>query len=438
MKKVLFGLMLLSAFTSQGQTGIVETICGNGTAGYIGNGVPATNSEVDYPHSVYVDNKGNCYVGDQNNNCIRMINSAGIITTIAGTAVAGYNGDDIAATSAQLNGSGSAKVDKHGNIIITDNYNNYVRKIDTNGIIHIICGNGGQGYFGDGGPATAAELYNPSDIAMDSSNNIYFSDLQNQCVRKIDAATGIVTTIAGNGTVGYYGDGGPASASLLSYPNYLYIDQDQNLYISDNGNHCIRMINSSGIISTVAGTGVGGYNGDGIAATSAKLYYPGGICKDKSGNLYIADYYNSRVRMVNTSGVISTIAGNGSLGFSGDGGPATAAEFARPVDVNVDSNSNIYIIDYDNQRIRKIESTTGVVNVIGSKDDIKIYPNPVTSIVNLESQKAIGKFQVYNTLGQEIIADEIKSNKYTLDLSKFNGGIYFIYVDGCVYKITKY
>ena len=218
-------------------------------------------------------------------------------------------------------------------------------------------GNGIAGYAGDGGPATSAQLKPPEDVDVDSSGNIYIADTQNQRIRKVDAATGIIQTVAGTGSAGYNGDGGPATSAQLKAPSGVAIDSSGNIYIADTQNFRIRKVDAAtGIIQTVAGTGVAGYSGDGGPATSAQIKNPAVVAVDASGNIYIADTLNHRIRKVDAAtGIIQTVAGTGVAGYSGDGGPATSAQIKNPAVVAVDASGNIYIGDTDNHRIRKVD-----------------------------------------------------------------------------------
>ena len=334
----------------------INTVAGTGTAGYSGDNGPATNAKINMPIGCFVDATGNIYIADQQNSCIRKVTTSGIITTVAGTGVGGYSGDNGPATSALLNTPGAVFADGVGNVFFADGHNNRIRKINTSGIITTIAGNGIPGYSGDGGAATVAEINTPIGIAVDASGNFYIGDQQNHRIRKV-TSSGIISTVAGTGSSGYSGDGGAATLSQISYPNYVFLDGSGNLLITDNGNHCIRKINASGIISTIVGTGTLGFSGDGGPATAAQLTYPGGVTMNPRGDLYIADAYNNRVRKVNTSGIISTIAGTGTAGYSGDGGPATTALLHTCVDLSYYAGS-IYIADYNNNRIRVVGETT--------------------------------------------------------------------------------
>jgi hypothetical protein len=230
-------------------------------------------------------------------------------------------------------------------------------------IITTVAGNGTAGSGGDGGAATSANLNAPQGIIADGSGNLYIADSNNNKIRKV-SSTGVITTIAGTGTAGYSGDGGAATSAKLSYPIDLAFDPSGNLYICEANNHVIRKINTSGTISTYAGTGgVNGFSGDGGAATSAKLNQPSGIAF-VSGDLFIADRSNSRIRKVNSSGTISTIAGTGTLGYSGDGGAATSAQLSLPMDIIIDAVGNIYIAD--NPTVRKINSSGIISTYIGN------------------------------------------------------------------------
>jgi sugar lactone lactonase YvrE len=297
---------------------------------------------------------GNLYFCDTSNDCIRMVNPAGIISTVAGLpGVYGYTGDGGLATAAQINGPYGIYFDGSGNFYFSDEGNEVIRKVDTSGIITTVAGNGTGGFSGDGGSALSAQFNAPRGIVIDASGNLYAADLGNSRVRKITAG-GTISTFAGTGVLGYTGDGGPAASAELYDPEGLALDSAGNLYIADWGDHVVRKVNTGGVISTVAGDNALGYSGDGGLATSAQLDEPLGVAVDGSGNLYIADTGNSVIRMVNTAGIISTVAGNHTPGYSGDGGPATAASFDFPNAVAVDGSGVLYIADTQNDRIRKL------------------------------------------------------------------------------------
>ncbi len=340
-------------------TGIINTVAGSGTYGYSGDNGQATSAALGVIYSgVAFDAVGNIYIADSGNNRIRKVTaSTGIITTVAGNGTSGYSGDGGQATSAMLSGPEGLALDSAGNIYIADTGNNRIRKVTAStGIITTVAGNGASGYSGDGGQATSASLYYPYSVAFDAAGNLYIADEQNHRIRKVTASTGVITTVAGNGTAGYSGDGGQATSAELNFRWGLALDSAGNLYIADCMNNRIRKVTAStGIITTMAGNGTAGYSGDGGQATSAELYYPAGLALDSAGNLYIADDTNNRIRRVTASaGIITTVAGNGTAGYSGDGGQATSAELYYPSGLALDSAGNIYIADTMNHRIRVV------------------------------------------------------------------------------------
>ncbi|MBO0949457.1 hypothetical protein J2I46_12750 [Fibrella sp. HMF5405] len=347
-------------------SGIITTVAGTGICGYNGDGGPAAAAQLNHILDVTVDGSGNIYIADRDNHRIRKVNASGIITTVAGTGTYGYSGDGGPATAAQLNTPYSLAVDASGNLYISDSNNHRIRKVNTSGVISTIAGTGGiDDYNGDGGPATAAHLGNTYSILVDGSGNLYIDDFDRCTIRKV-SSSGTITTVAGTGTCGYSGDGGLATSTPLTSPFGLAIDKSGNLYIGDHSNNRIRRVSSSGVINSVVGTGTrgsGGYSGDGGPATSAQLNEPYGGVVDGSGNLYIADRNNHRIRKINAARVISTIAGTGNAGYGGDGGPATSASLNSPTGVAVDNSGNLYIADQNNHRIRKV-SPLGVTTTV--------------------------------------------------------------------------
>lgn len=490
-------------------SGIITTIAGTGIAGYSGDNGPAVQAELNTPWGLAVDGAGDLFLADVVNNAIRRIDAFGTITTVAGNGMAGYSGDGGPATIAELNSPRSVIVDSHGNLYIADNLNHRVRKVDARGIINTFAGDGGAGFSGDGGLATEAQVgsprgllidhnqllisggggprirsvnlqtniietlagsglgydgdgslsgalfngptgmflrpdgtllladqYNarlrsitstsvstvagsfghdnvratrglliaPENLAIDSAGNYYIAEFGGNRIRRVDAATGRITTIAGTGITGYDGDGGPAQQARIGIPEGVGVDESGNVFISDSGNSLIRKVDTSGIISTfatdpnfsdlislaidstgnlyvaddfscvifkvtpvgsvsvVAGNFTCGYNGDNIPATAAELNAPYGVAVDGRGNIYIGDTLNNRIRRVNRSGLISTVAGNGTCGFSGDGGPSIAALICTPENLAVDSSGSIYFCDYTNLRVRKISG--GIIKTI--------------------------------------------------------------------------
>ncbi len=352
---MVFVAFFLFAFSSVFAQNI-STIAGNGTGGYTSDGIPAITSEVHNPTTVAVDAAGNVYIADYANARVRMVNTSGIISTVAGTGVAGYNFDGIQATAAKLNQPNGVALDAAGNIYIAEMAGYRIRKINTSGIISTIAGNGTAGTTGDGGPASAALVNHPTNLTVDGAGNIYIADWGNSKIRKI-SSTGIMSTLAGTGIGGYTGDG-IATAQKLNAPYSVSLDALDNLYISDENNHILRKLNlSTGIISTIAGVATSpGFSGDGFPATSAQFNHPDGIVAN-AGQLYIADFTNNRIRKVDLStGIVTTAVGNGAAGFGGDGGPATSAlvQINGPAGVMLDPVGNVYIADFTNNRIRKV------------------------------------------------------------------------------------
>jgi secreted PhoX family phosphatase len=400
------------SFYGQAMTaGAIYTVAGDGEFGYSGDGRGATAARLNGPAAVAVDGAGNLVIADTSNNRIRVVAaktgtfygqamSGRHIYTVAGDGTYGYSGDGGAATAAELSSPDQVTVDGAGNLVIADSANNVVRVVAastgtyygqamTAGDIYTVAGNGTIGYSGDGGPATSAELNLPRGVTVDGAGNLVIADRGNNVVRVVAGSTGNfygqamtagdIYTVAGNGTVGYSGDGGAATAAELSGPDQTAVDGAGNLVIADGANGRVRVVAAStgnsygqamtaGDIYTVAGTG--GFSGDGGPATNAGLNSPRRVTVDGPGNLVIADRGNNVIRVVAgstgnfygqamTAGDIYTVAGNGSWGFSGDGGPATSAELADPDQAAVDSAGNLLIDDSANNRIRVVAASTG-------------------------------------------------------------------------------
>jgi subtilase family serine protease/sugar lactone lactonase YvrE len=341
--------------------GTLSTVAGNGKCCYSGDGGPATSAEIYFPTGVAVDSTGNLYIADSDNARIRMVNPSGMISTIAGTGVSGFAGDGGVATSARLATPEGVAVDPSGNIYIADTGNSRIRTVNTGGTISTSVG----GSINDGGLAVQSLLSKPSGVVRDAAGNTYVSDAGNQLVRKV-TSTGLITTVAGTGSGGFSGDGGPATAAQLNAPQQLALDGAGNLYIADSGNARIRRIDSAGQIMTVAGTGSTGSTGDGGPAGSAQIGIPYGLAVDASGNLYFSDVIHHVVRKVDPTGNISTVAGTGVLGYSGDNGPAASAKLYYPASLAIDGAGNLYIADTDNFRVRMVATSGTITTVAGS------------------------------------------------------------------------
>ena len=338
-------------------------MAGNREVGYKGDGVLATSASLYEPFGIAVDASGNIYIADRRNHRIRIVTkSTGIITTVAGDgrgadSGGNYSGDGGLATSASLWFPSGVDVDASGNIYIADTTNDRIRLVTkSTGIITTVVGDGTNSYKGDGGPATSAGLWFPSGVDVDASGNIYIADTFHHCIRLVTKSTGIITTVVGDGTGGYKGDGGPATSASLNHPQCFAVDASGNIYIADSNNHVVRLVTkSTGIITTVAGEGIRGYSGDGGLATSASLFGPYGIAVDASGNIYFADTGNHRICMVTKStGIITTVAGKRIAEYSGDGGLATSASLRFPIGLYLDASGNIFIADSGNHRVRLV------------------------------------------------------------------------------------
>lgn len=377
---------IASARLSELSTGQIATYAG----GLVdtGDGGQAIAAALDFVNgeglgagNITVDRAGNLYIADTHNHRIRRVDAVTrVITTIAGTSRAGFSGDGESALLATLSEPRGIAIDSAGNIFIADAGNNRIRRIDAaTGIISTYAGSGNQGLAGDGQDALEAAFALITGLAVDTTGNLYIADTGNSRIRRVDAASRIITTIAGKGEAyssgGFAGDGGAATDALISLPFAIAIDSSGNIFFSDTGNNRIRRIDTAGRITTVAGdgfknaSGEGRFAGDGGLATAASLFAPTGVAFDAQGNLYIGDTLNLRVRRVGLDGIITTVAGNGSFGLSGDGGLATAASFIAPNHLAVDTSGKHYLIDSGNGRVRVVEN--GVITTFAGRGDFR-------------------------------------------------------------------
>ena len=337
-----------------GSSKTITTYAGTGFPGATGDNGPALQALLNSPYGICFDSVGYLYIADHGNSEVRVVNTAHSIFCAAGTGTAGYNGDNISPTTARLNQPPSIAVDPSGNIFVADEWNDRIRKVSA--LITTAAGTGSPTFGGDGAAATAASVAFPTFVFFDKSGNLYIADQGNNRVRVINASTGFIGTVAGNGSTGPVVDGGQATATTMTSPCCAIVDSSGNIYISQPNNNVVRKVNSSGVISTYAGTGIAGYSGDGKAATSANLKYPTALAFDGSGDLYIADSWNCVIREVNASTrVITTVVGTGTPGFSPDGTAATSAELNTPMGIAFDGSGTLYVADTGNNVIRVVK-----------------------------------------------------------------------------------
>jgi sugar lactone lactonase YvrE len=322
---VLFSIAPLPAAEEAPKPGTLVTVVGTGPAGFSEDGTPALQARLNDPVGVQIDAAGTLFFVETLNHRIRKVGADGNLTTVAGSGPVGdengeYGGDGGPAREALLHHPLFIALDGQGNLFVADRLNNRVRKVSADGIITTVAGTGKDGFSGD---------------------NLLIADSVNQRIRKVDK-NGIITTIVGSGRAGYNGDGGPALSARVQNPDGLVVDMAGNLYFADLDNHAVRKVDTNGIITTVAGTGDQGYSGDGGKATEAKLNFPTDVDVDTAGNLFIADWGNYRVRKVDTNGIITTVAGSGKNLFSGEGGPATEAGLRGPAGLAIDAAGDLY------------------------------------------------------------------------------------------------
>lgn len=423
MKKLLILLILLH-FTNIIQSQTVTTFAGSGMPG-VANGTGSA-AQFNRPAGVAIDGSGNVYVADYFNHLIRKITSAGVVSTLAGSGIAGFaNGIGI---TAQFNRPIGVAVDGFGNIYVADSNNNLIRKITSAGVVTTLAGSGMVGSIN--GIGTLAQFNTPAGIATDESGNVYVADINNHLIRKI-TSTGIVTTLAGS-TQGFVD--GPNTAAKFNLPSGLATDGSGNIYVVDSNNQSIRKITSAGVVITFAGSyNFGSVNGIGIAA---KFNYPNGVATDVLGNVYVADTGNHRIRKITSAGAVTTLAGSTSGYIDGIG---IAAKFYSPVGVATDLSGNLYIADYDNHRIRKISASLGVHQNDTESFNFEIYPNPSTNFLTIYLDQLAENTQlnVVDVLGKNIFTQVINEATTTISTNGFSKGIYFLVVTIDSQKTTK-
>jgi len=361
------------------QGGVITTVAGSGVAGFSGDG-PATAAALNEPEDAAFDATGRIVFSDQGNNRVRVLDlAAGTVTTIAGTGVAGYGGEGVPATAASIAAPAGVAVAADGRVIFGERDADRVRAIDNANLV-TIAGDGVSEFGGDGEPALNATFFKVEGVAEDAAGNIYVSDSGNNRIRKIDLATDLTSTIAGNGTTDFGVDEVPAVVVGLSSPSDVVVDGAGNVLISDSMHDRVRSVDPGGTIHTIVGTGVAGFSGDTGPATAAQIDFPTGLQFDAAGNLYVTDWGNNRIRKVDPAGIITTVAGNGDQSFNSDGLAATATALNRPTDVAFDAAGNMYIADTDNQRVRKVDAATGIVTTIAGTGVVGDSPDFIPAI----------------------------------------------------------
>jgi sugar lactone lactonase YvrE len=376
----------------------VATVAGTGAVGYTATGGAASAASLANPRAVAYDGSGDKFIADAQNHVIREITPAGVITTIAGTGIEGYGGDNGAATAALLDTPTGVAIDSLGDIYIADSHNHRIRKV-SGGTITTVAGNGTPGFSGDNGTATAAQLWLPTAVAVDPRGDLYIADTNNQRIREIQGGT--ITTIAGDGEELFAGDDGPATLAALDTPTGVAVDALGNIYVADRHNQRVRKIGVDGTITTLAGSGAasfaGGYSGDGAAATSAAMAKPSGVSVDAAGNVYIADTDNERIRQVG-GGAIVTVAGSGQQGFGGDGSLPASANLNSPMAVVSDLDGNLVVADTLNQRIRTallpvLSFATNGIGIFSPPQSVTLA-NTGTAAISITTVEFTGPFAV--------------------------------------------
>ncbi len=446
MKKYIYLLIpaLLALPTYLGAQTII-TVAGAERAGYSGDTGLAVSAQLHWPKGVALSKTGELYIADALNNVVRKVARNGIITTIAGTGyqagtgTGGFGGDTGPATAARLFNPTGVAVDTGNNIFIADRGNHRIRKVDTAGIITTIAGTGVAGALGDGAAANLAQLNGPARVAVDTFGNIYIADEMNSRIRLINAG-GTITTFAGNGIPGYSGDGAAANAAQLYNPADVAVDALGVVYIADTYNNVVRKVDLTGTITTIAGTGVPGWSGDSRPAIIGQLFQPSGVAVDYLGYLYISDLGNERIRKVSPSNLLSTLAGNGAGAYSGDGGPAKVASLWFPQGLVADRNGGVYVADQGNNRVRFISSSIFVNTVENTIDRVSIFPNPANGVFRLQVFSATDEaldVMIYNTAGQKAYELSGRTNKAIEVRPELAPGMYLLQAKTAGGKYTE-
>jgi len=425
MKKYIpFLLLLINFFSSTAFGQVIYTVAGDGSAGYSGDGGPSINAKLSIPHGVILDKKGNLYVCEIGNACIRKLSPAynGTVSTLAGSGACGYWGDSGLAIKADLCGAYDVAIDTKDNIYIADAGNNRIRKVDASGVITTIAGNGTAGYNGDSIPAITAELNAPTGIAVDSQGNIYIADWQNYRIRKVDTA-GIITTIAGTGFAGLSADSSLADTSMLRAPFCIRLDKTGNIYFGDSA--WVKKIDTAGYLTTIAGNGTEIYNGDSIALKNG--IGVDAIDLDSSGNIYVCDGGPDRIFKITPRGILTTIAGGGST--LGDGGDPLKAWLYVPQGVAVNNEGDVFIGDTGHNRVRLVTSHLSVSEVNDNEDMLVMYPNPCQGQFSIRLStklKQAAEMNISGVDGKIVYHAQFQTNETVSIITGLPAGFYII------------
>lgn len=384
----------------------------------------STVAPIYIPWGVAIDASGNLYVSDDSLSVIRKISPSGSISTFAGTGTAGFSGDGGPATAAQLNKPYQMAFDASGNLYVADGLNNRVRMISPSGIITTVAGNGTPTASPDGTPATSSGLISPTCVRVSPAGELYISESFGHRIRKV-SATGAIYTAVGTGVADNTGDGGPATAAAIYYPRSMTFDAAGNLYLTSNTNS-VRKVDATGVISTFAGSSAWGYSGDGGPATSALFFGITSMVSDAAGNIYISDAYNSRIRKV-TGGLVSTFAGNGIYDCTGDGGSPLDACIRFVNDIVCDAAGNFYLADPECGEIRRISTTPPSSVAVHNAPSISLFPNPARGSVSISCPLPENySIAIFNALGATVLTQKLQPGTQAIDVAALPAGIYTV------------
>lgn len=418
---VLVGLFMPMLFAAQK----IYTVAGTGTLGYSGDGGLATQAQLNRPNSIAFAAAGNMYIADQSNYRIRKVNTSGQISTIAGDGITGFAGDGGPAVSARISSPSGVAVDNTGNVFFCDQQNSRIRKINTAGVITTVAGNGQFAFSGDGFQASLAQLFSPRNVIIDPNGNILFVDYGNGRIRKI-TTSGIIYTVAGGGTLTT--EGVQATSALLDNVNGIAADGSGNIYLSESDKNRVRKIDALGVINTIAGTGIAGASGNGGPALNAQFDFPSGLSV-LNNEIYVTEWGNHWVRKINSTGIVTVIAGTGSPGISTDGTTATAAAFHSPDAVVATAGGNVYIVDWAHNKVWMMCENNCLFTAIEenrSEQKIQVYPNPAanTLYVGLDESCEKCKFTIIDALGRKVFEQEAVLGLNSIDLNFWAKGLY--------------